>query len=66
MPAKILGTRQYTTLNQRAVPVRVVRIEFMVGESGPFYVETPADGFRADVARAAVDKYAAELEALEG
>jgi len=43
---------------------RKMRVQFTVGNSGPFTVVLPAAGFTAQVARAAVEKEGREIQQL--
>ena len=44
--------------------VRLIRVEYMIGEHGPFTQWFPREGFSAPAARLALDDFARELGSL--
>lgn len=44
----------------------VYRVQFMVREHGPFFIDTPSEGFDAGETRQRIDARAAEILALLG
>jgi hypothetical protein len=46
--------------------VRQIRVEYMIGEHGPFTQSFPREGFSAPAARMQLEQFAADLSALTG
>lgn len=55
---------QDTTVTAAGQVQYLMRVQFMVGDHGPFAVTLPAEQFTADKARALMQATAAEINAL--
>jgi len=61
---RITQMREEAGLGERNQVLRQVRVEFMVGEQGPFVEHFPRAGFEAGKARTKLEEFARELEQL--
>jgi len=59
---KIVSMSQTTRYNSEMKPQEVYVIKFNVGESGPFTVEVPIEGYTSSAGQAAVQQRALEIK----
>jgi hypothetical protein len=64
LKATIQRVTQDTTVSATGAVVYLMRVQFMVGDHGPFQITLPADGFTADAARAGMQATADQINAL--
>lgn len=62
---KIVRQYQTSELGPANKLQQVVVVDFTVGEDGPFSVRIPLDLYTADVARAAVNQIALEVQSVQ-
>lgn len=55
-----------TAFTDRGVPVEKIRVQFKVGEFGPFFMRFEKDGFSGALAKIELEKFAREILALKG
>lgn len=57
---KVTRTMSDAMLDDRRQYVPAIRVEFMIGDDGPFYIKVPQAQFTADKVNAELQKFAAE------
>lgn len=68
MAGEVRVMRQTTEhlFDEAGRPVEHIRVEFKVGEDGPFYRRFPVEGYSAYAVKAALDAFANELRTVRG
>lgn len=61
---KITRMNEEAGLTAEKRVTRLIRVEFMVGDQGPFIEHFPREGFDANRARAKLEEFARELEQM--
>jgi hypothetical protein len=61
---KVVRAVQDASFDTNGRPIEVMRVEFRVGEDGPFVVRIPREEFSAERVRTEMDRVARELNAL--
>lgn len=63
---KVVRQTTETIFDDNGKPLEQVRVEFKVGDNGPFYKRFPVDGFNGLQVRDALETFAREVRTLKG
>ena len=63
---RVIRQTTETVFDDNGKPAEKIRVEFKVGESGPFYLRFPAENFNGLNARQQIDAFARELRNVKG
>jgi hypothetical protein len=61
---RIIRTSHQNDLSEAGTVQRLVRVDFMIGQDGPFNVSFPEDEFSASAAQVKIEAIAKQLEIL--
>lgn len=64
--AVVTAITQITLLDARGNAVPTMRIDYRVGDDGPFYIEIPKSEFTAANVKAKIEEEASEIRRLMG
>ena len=63
---KVVRQSTETVFDDNGKPLEQIRVEFKVGDSGPFYKRFPVDGFNGLAVRDQLEQFARELRTVKG
>jgi len=66
MQPTITRVIETTDVDDRGRPIQAVRIEFKLGEHGPFSVTLPKGNFTSAAANQKIQEFAANVQGLQG
>lgn len=55
-----------STIGDKGQTIKAIRVEFKVGEHGPFSIELPAAGFSAAAANQKISEFVSHLNQIQG